>query len=83
LTPREREVAQLLERKLSNHGIAQKLGIKLSTVKIHVHNIVVKGGLSRPRSSRGAKTAAGRQRISEAQRRRWQHWRAARSADDT
>jgi DNA-binding NarL/FixJ family response regulator len=42
LTPREREVARLLERYLSNDEIARELGIKLGTVKIHVHHILVK-----------------------------------------
>jgi DNA-binding NarL/FixJ family response regulator len=80
LTPREREVALLVERKLSNDEIARKLGIKLGTVKSHVHNILKKCGLT-PRSrhswKKGAATAAARKRIREAQRRRWQRWRAA------
>jgi DNA-binding CsgD family transcriptional regulator len=42
LTPREREVALLLERNLSNDEIARRLGIKRGTVKIHVHHISVK-----------------------------------------
>jgi DNA-binding NarL/FixJ family response regulator len=83
LTPREREIALLVERNLSNDEIARRLGIKLGTVAIHIHNILIKGGLRRPRSSRGAKTAAGIERIRAAQRRRWQRWRAARSAGDT
>jgi DNA-binding CsgD family transcriptional regulator len=37
MTPREREVALLVERDLSNDEIACKLGIRLGTVKIHVH----------------------------------------------
>ena len=58
LTPREREVALLVERNLSNDEIARQLGIKPGTVKIHVHNIFVKGGLSprSRRSSNGRKT---------------------------
>jgi DNA-binding NarL/FixJ family response regulator len=85
LTAREREVALLFERNLSNDEIARELGIKRSTVKIHVHNILIKRRLSpRPRRSpKAATTAAGRERIREAQRRRWQRWRAARSADTT
>jgi DNA-binding CsgD family transcriptional regulator len=78
LTPRELEVALLVERDLSNYEIARTLRIKLGTVKIHVHNIFIKGGLSpRPRSWKGHTTAAGKERISESQRRRWQRWRAA------
>ncbi|MEO0424955.1 MAG: response regulator transcription factor [Pseudomonadota bacterium] len=42
LTPREREVARLIERGLSNKGIARELGIGLQTVKNHVHNILEK-----------------------------------------
>jgi len=81
MTPREREIALRVERDLSNYEIARKLGVKLGTVKTHVHNIFIKGGMS-PRS-RGAMTAAGIERIREAQRRRWQRWRAARSVDNT
>jgi hypothetical protein len=55
---------------------------EIGTVKNHVHSILVKGGLSRPRSLRGANTAAGIERVREAQRRPWQRWRAARSADN-
>ena len=78
LTPREREVALLVERNLSNEQIARKLGITRGTVKNHVHSIMIKNGLI-PRTSgsskRGAISAAGRKRIGEAQRRRWQRWR--------
>ena len=81
LTPRESEVALLLERNLSNDDIARKLAIKPGTVEIHVHNILAK--LKAPRrpgrSSKGVITASGRERIREAQRRRWQRWRATRS----
>jgi two-component system nitrate/nitrite response regulator NarL len=42
LTHRERDVALLLERNLSNDEIARKLGITRGTVKIHVHHIFVK-----------------------------------------
>jgi DNA-binding NarL/FixJ family response regulator len=87
LTPRESEVALLVERNLSNDEIARELGIKRGTVKIHVHRILKKGGLSRRlrRPSKRTKIAgfprrksdAGIERIREAQRRRWQRWRAA------
>jgi DNA-binding NarL/FixJ family response regulator len=77
MTLREHEVALLVERDLSNEEIARKLGITIGTVKSHVHNISIKRrSISRPRRS-GAATAAGRERIREAQRRRWQRWRAA------
>ena len=84
LTPREQEVALLAKRKLTNGEIACTLGIKHGTVKVHVHNILKKGELSRRprRSSKGTKTAAGIERIREGQRRRWQLWRAARSDDN-
>jgi DNA-binding CsgD family transcriptional regulator len=82
LTPREREVALLVERDLSNYEIARKLGITIGTVKNHVHKILLKHGLTlRPR--RSSKNAATRERISEAQQRRWQRLRAARSDDNT
>jgi DNA-binding NarL/FixJ family response regulator len=74
LTPREREVALLVERKLSNDEIARTLGIKPGTVKAYVHNILAKGGL-RPWPRGSSKKAA--------QQRRWQRWRAARSDDNT
>jgi len=75
LTPREREVALLVERNLSNDEIARQLGIQLGTVKIHVHKILKKGGLSRRlrRPSKGAaprhKSRAGIERIREGRRR--------------
>jgi DNA-binding NarL/FixJ family response regulator len=83
LTPREREVALLVERNLSNAEIARQLGIKRGTVEIHLHNILIKGGLRRRprRSAKRVITAAGRERIRAAQRRRWQRWRAARSEE--
>lgn len=39
LTPREREVLSLLCEGLSNKLISRRLGVSLSTVKIHVSNI--------------------------------------------
>ena len=42
LTPREREIAALLEAGLSNKEIAARLGIEVATVKNHVHNLLEK-----------------------------------------
>jgi DNA-binding NarL/FixJ family response regulator len=42
LTRREREVAQLVARGLTNKEIARELSIALSTVKVHVHNVLDK-----------------------------------------
>lgn len=42
LTPREIEIAQLIERGLMNKEIASRLGIELPTVKNHVHRILEK-----------------------------------------
>jgi DNA-binding CsgD family transcriptional regulator len=42
LTPRERDVARLVERNLSDDQIARALDIKPGTVKIHVRHILVK-----------------------------------------
>jgi two-component system, NarL family, nitrate/nitrite response regulator NarL len=42
LSRREREIAQLIARRLSNKEIAHCLGIQLATVKNHVHNILAK-----------------------------------------
>ncbi|MEP6763824.1 MAG: helix-turn-helix transcriptional regulator [Gemmatimonadaceae bacterium] len=40
LSPREREVATLVARGLTNSGISRELGIQTSTVKDHVHEIL-------------------------------------------
>jgi len=42
LTPREREVAGLIAAGLRNKDIALALGIRLATVKDHVHHILSK-----------------------------------------
>lgn len=42
LTPREREVAELIEKGMSNKQIARRLVITLATVKNHVHNVLEK-----------------------------------------
>jgi DNA-binding NarL/FixJ family response regulator len=42
LTPRELDVAGLLEQGMSNQQIATRLTIQLATVKNHVHNILDK-----------------------------------------
>jgi DNA-binding NarL/FixJ family response regulator len=42
LTPREREVLDLLARGLSNHEIAQALGVEESTIRTHVKRILTK-----------------------------------------
>ena len=44
LTPREREVAFLVARGLSNKHVAQELRLSDGTVKVHVHNILRKLG---------------------------------------
>jgi DNA-binding NarL/FixJ family response regulator len=45
LTRREREVARLIATGRRNREIADTLGISLSTVKDHVHNILTRTGL--------------------------------------
>lgn len=47
LTKREHEIADLIRRGLSNKEISQTLVISLSTVKTHVHNILMKLQLKR------------------------------------
>jgi len=46
LSAREREVALLVARGLSNPAIARELRIQASTVKDHVHNILERLGLT-------------------------------------
>src|ERR1700674_607948 len=45
LTPREREVLDLLRERLSNDEIADRLGISVAGVKYHVSEILSKLGL--------------------------------------
>jgi len=45
LTPREQEVTALVCQDYTNRQIATHLSISLSTVKTHVHNVLVKFGL--------------------------------------
>ncbi len=42
LTRREVEVAQLVSQGLANKAIAENLGLREGTVKIHLHNIYQK-----------------------------------------
>lgn len=42
LSPREMQIAHLIERGLSNKEIARQLGIEATTVKNHVHNLLDK-----------------------------------------
>jgi DNA-binding NarL/FixJ family response regulator len=42
LTAREREVAMLVARGLTNKEVALQLGLSEGTVKLHVHNILRK-----------------------------------------
>jgi DNA-binding NarL/FixJ family response regulator len=44
LTPREYQVAMLVARGLSNKQVARQLGVSEGTVKLHVHNILLKLG---------------------------------------
>jgi DNA-binding NarL/FixJ family response regulator len=45
LTPRQHEIAALIEEGLSNKQIAQRLSIEVATVKNHVHSILDKLGV--------------------------------------
>jgi DNA-binding NarL/FixJ family response regulator len=44
LSPREHQIAVLVGRGLSNKDVARELGLSLSTVRMHVHNIFQKLG---------------------------------------
>jgi len=46
LTPRERQVAQLIHQGLRNREIAQQLGVAYYTAKVHVSRILGKTGLT-------------------------------------
>jgi two-component system nitrate/nitrite response regulator NarL len=45
LTPRERQIAQLLCEGISNKQIARQLSLAEATVKTHLHNVFTKTGL--------------------------------------
>jgi DNA-binding NarL/FixJ family response regulator len=45
LTDRELQIVELVERGLSNKGIASELGIQVGTVKIHLRHIFEKTGI--------------------------------------
>ena len=47
LTDREQQVAFLVSGGLGNKDIARQLGLREGTVKLHVHNIFRKLGISR------------------------------------
>jgi DNA-binding NarL/FixJ family response regulator len=47
LSPREREVALLVSRGLSNKEIARELRLSDGTVKLHIHSIFLKLGTRR------------------------------------
>jgi DNA-binding NarL/FixJ family response regulator len=62
LSPRERAVALLIGGGLSNKEAARELGLRLGTVKIHVHNIFQKLGVNSRRHlivQHGTARAAG------------------------
>ena len=53
LTLREREVACLVARGLSNKEVARELGLSSGTVKLHLHSIFQKLGVKNRFSLRG------------------------------
>jgi two-component system, NarL family, nitrate/nitrite response regulator NarL len=59
LTPREREVVQLLQSGMTNRQIARALDLELSTVKNHVHNVLTKCGAAGRAEVRVGSAAAG------------------------
>jgi len=63
LTPREREIAELVAEGLSNRDIAQRLSIAQRTAECHVENILTKFGF-RSRTQIATWVAENRQRAS-------------------
>ncbi len=61
LTERQREVATLISDGLTNREIAERLGIRIATVKDHVHNILARARLRH----RNALAAAMRRRAED------------------
>lgn len=59
LTGRERQIVELIDQGLSNKEIARRLGIKIATVKNHVHSILEKLHVNR----RGEAAALMRGRV--------------------
>ena len=51
LTPREREILELIGEGLSNQEIAERLVVEVGTVKNHVHNILQKLNVSNRREA--------------------------------
>jgi DNA-binding NarL/FixJ family response regulator len=47
LTDREHEIVALIDQGMSNKAIAAQLGIRVPTVKNHVHNLLSKLGVAR------------------------------------
>jgi two-component system, NarL family, nitrate/nitrite response regulator NarL len=64
LTPREREVLDLVGEGLSNKLIARRLSIQEQTVKNHVHSILLKLGVER-RAEAVARMRGSRRRLSD------------------
>jgi len=46
LTPRQKQVAELLMTGASNQEIADDMGLKMPTIKLHVRNICSKLGVT-------------------------------------
>ncbi len=61
LTPREREIVELIDQGRSNKEIARLLGIRVPTVKNHVHNILEKLQVSRRSQAAALMRAAARE----------------------
>jgi DNA-binding NarL/FixJ family response regulator len=62
LTPREGEIADLLERGVSNKTIARHLGIEVTTVKTHVHHVLAKLRTGQGEGGAGLRGARARSR---------------------
>jgi DNA-binding CsgD family transcriptional regulator len=72
LSPREKLVARLIRKGMSNRDIAESMGVAVGTVKIHVHHILNKT------NKRSRLELAVDRRLSPRRQSKWGHLRRHR-----